>query len=233
MSSCCFMASHKLIMLRPIISLTNFYQFNHLHIREKDPSLLTTMVLNEHVVFCLFLLWWGGGICRVEFFFFFFNWCITICWVVPVMFFFSYWYITICWVAIFFSIDIPYMMTVLLLKNEQIQFSLVPHQWVSVSTHSLHKAEIQLQCRTAFTHTHTHTHTRARTHTNKTKKRKSACVNNVQLAIVSKKSCVRHFGKLIYPIISPGRRSALRSNKITTLLVVIKRRKKYRCIKKR
>ena len=109
----------------------------------------------------------------------------------------------------------------------QLQFSLVPHQWVSVSTHSLHKAEIQLQCRPAFTHTHT------LTHTNKTKKRKSACVNNVQLAIVSKKSCVSHFGKLIYPIISPGRRSALRSNKIITLLVVIKRRKKYCCIKKR
>ena len=91
----------------------------------------------------------------------------------------------------------------------QLQFSLVlvvPHQWVSVSTHSLHKAEIQLQCRPAFTHTHTDTH--AHTHTNKTKKRKSACVNNVQLAIVSKKSCVSHFGKLIYPIISPGQRSA-------------------------
>ena len=114
----------------------------------------------------------------------------------------------------------------------QLQFSLVlPHQWVSVSTHSLHKAEIQLQCRPAFTHTHTDTH--AHTHTNKTKKRKSACVNNVQLAIVSKKSCVSHFGKLIYPITSPGRRSALRSNMIITLLVVIKRRKKYCCIRKR
>ena len=47
----------------------------------------------------------------------------------------------------------------------QLQFSLEPHQWVSVSTHSLHKAEIQLQCRPAFTHTHTHTHTDTDTHT--------------------------------------------------------------------
>ena len=67
------MASHKLIML--IISLTNFHQFNHLHIREKDPSLLTTMVLNEHVVFLFvsFVMRRGQcSICRVDFFFFFF-----------------------------------------------------------------------------------------------------------------------------------------------------------------
>ena len=163
--SSCFMASHdKLIML--IISLTNFYQFNHLHIREKDPSLLTTMVLNEHVVFCLFLSWWGGGqcsICRVDFFFFF-NWCITICWVVPVMFFFS--------IDISPSAELQFFFYWCTIHDDsavaqkwtdvQLQFSLVPHQWVSVSTHSLHKAEIQLQCRPAFTHTHTDTHTQTK-----------------------------------------------------------------------
>ena len=137
------------------------------------------------------------------------------------------WYITIYWAAIFFSIDIPDDSAVAQKWTDvQLQFSLEPHQWVSVSTHSLHKAEIQLQCQSAFTHTHTHTHTHtdADTHTHKQNKETKVCKCEQRATCdrVKEVEC-----KLIYPIISPGRRSALWSNKIITLLVVIKQRKKY------